>query len=480
MALLKTENLTFSYPQGNRKALDDVSIQIEKGDFVLIMGRTGSGKSTLLKHLVRQIAPAGKLGGSIENNLKACYVPQNPDTSFVSDNVRGELAFSLENQGLDNNTIALKIGELASYFNLNNMLERKIDTLSGGERVVTALAGAFAGDVNAVVLDEPTAQLDSKAVYELLNLLKRINDELGIAVIMSSHMSDGVIDLCDRLIVLDDGKVIFNDKPQNVSKEVLPFYPFSARLFESRPLTVKEAIPYAGSLAQKPIEHQNITEEIIRLKNITFSYGKNERDVLERLNFSAYKNKIHCIIGANASGKTTLLKIIAGIRRPYSGKVKVNGSVAYLPQNPQYMFNKDSVGEEISLRKAKEFGLDEYMMSHPYDLSAGQQQRFALVMLDSCEYDILLLDEPSKSLDVFYKQELVSYIKGLNKTVIIVSHDLDFVGDVADYVSFLSDGIITIGGERREVLSRLDFYTTQLRRITRNTLESAVSLEDLL
>lgn len=480
MALFETKNLTFTYPSAEKKALDNITLEINEGEFVLVMGRTGSGKSTLLRHMIAQIAPAGILSGDMNNNLTACFVPQNPDMSFVSDNVRGELAFSLENQGLDNNTIALKIGELASYFNLTHMLDRKIDTLSGGERVSTALASAFAGGVNAIVLDEPTAQLDSKASYELLNLLKKINDELGVAVIMSTHLSDGVIDLCDRLIVLDGGKIIFNDKPQNVNDAVLPFYPLSARLFANHPLTVKEAIPFAGELVRKPIEQEEITEEIVRLKKITFSYGKNERNVLEYLNFSAYKNKIHCIIGANASGKTTLLKIIAGIKKPYSGKVKVNGRVAYLPQNPQYLFNKDTIGEEIDLCTAEKFELDEYMLSHPYDLSAGQQQRLALAMLESLEYDILLLDEPSKSLDVFFKDELVSYIRELNKTVIIVSHDLDFVGEVADYVSFLSDGVITLNGSRRTVLSALDFYTTQLRRITRNTLDSAVGVGDLL
>ena len=479
MALFKAENLTFEYPGSKRKALDKINIEIDCGEFVLLMGRTGSGKSTLLKHFIPPIAPHGTLDGCIEIHSHSCYVPQNPETSFVSDCVRGELAFSLENQGLDNNTIALKIGELASYFNLNHLLDRKIITLSGGEKMSVAIASAMVGNASALILDEPTAQLDSKTSYELVNLLKRINTELGVTVIMSTHLSDGVIELCDRLIVLEKGSVIFDDAPQNVNDSVLPFYPLCARLFEEHPLTVKSALSYADRLKEKPVQKSENARAVVELKNITFSYGKNERDVLDGLNFKAYKNKIHCIIGANASGKTTLLKLIAGIKKAYSGKVKVKGSVAYLPQNPQYLFTKDKVCEEITLQTAQMFNLADYMESHPYDLSAGQQQQLALAMLSVNDYDVLLLDEPSKSLDVFYKEKLVEYLKGLNKTIVVVSHDLDFVGDIADFVSFLSDGVITLNGDRREVLSSLDFYTTQVRRITRGTLKTAVSVEDL-
>ncbi len=480
MALFKAENLTFEYPESKRKAIDNISLEIDYGEFVLLMGKTGSGKSTLLKHFVPSVAPCGKLDGTVIINSQVCYVPQNPDTSFVSDCVRGELAFTLENQALDNNTIALKIGEAASYFNLNHLLDRKISTLSGGERMSVAIASAIIGNAAAVILDEPAAQLDSKTAYELVNLLKRINNELGVTVIMSTHLSDGVIELCDRLIVLESGRIIFDDEPNNVNDEVLPFYPICAKLFDSHPLTVRAAVPYADTLSEKPFERNDKSQTVVELKNITFSYGKNERDVLDCLNFKAYKNKIHCIIGANASGKTTLLKIIAGIRKAYSGKVKVNGRVAYLPQNPQYLFTRDKVCEEIEMSTAQVFGLADYMDSHPYDLSAGQQQQLALAMLSVNDYDVLLLDEPSKSLDVFCKEKLVKYLKGLNKTIIIVSHDLDFVGDTADFVSFLSDGVITLNGDRREVLSSLDFYTTQVRRITRNRLKLAVAVEDLM
>lgn len=480
MVFFKAENLTFQYPDSNKKALDNVSVTVNKGDFVLVMGKTGSGKSTLLSLINPAVSPYGRREGKAEVNSKSIgYVAQSPENTFVSAQVRGELAFSLENIKADNNTIALKIGEIASFFNLTELLDREISTLSGGEKAAVSIAAAMINDADAIILDEPTSQLDSKASFELINILKRLNSELGVTVIMSSHQSDGIIDACDKLMVLDRGKCIFYDKPENVNDSVLPFYPLSARLFDSHPLTVKEAVKYAPSLCEKPCEKQAISREIVRLKNITFAYGKNTPDVLDRLNFSAYEGKIHCVIGSNGSGKTTLLKVIAGIKKPYSGKVKIDGKIAYLPQNPRYLFTKDTVGEEIDPDSAKAFGLDEHMTQHPYDLSVGQMQKLALAILFKQDFDILLLDEPTKALDVFNKNDLAVFLKNLGKTVIMVSHDLDFVGDTADFVSFLSDGVITIAGERRQVLSSLNFYTTQLRRITKGCLDCAVSAEDL-
>lgn len=484
MALFKTENLTFRYPGSDGNALNEINIEIGRGEFILVMGGTGSGKSTLLRLLAPAVSPYGKISGNIINNSdSAGFVAQNTDASFVSETVRGELAFSLENQRLDNNKIALKIGETASFFNLTKLLDRKISTLSGGEKAVTAIASAMINDADAIILDEPTAQLDSKSAFDLINILKRVNSELGVTVIMSTHLSDGVIEMCDRLLVLDNGRAVFFENPVNVNERVLPFYPLSARLFKERPLSVKQAVKYAAALKEKPMENSGdigISEADVILKNITFAYDRGEKDVLDGLSFNAYSKKIHCVIGANGSGKTTLLKIIAGIRKPYSGKVKVKGRVAYLPQNPRYLFTRDTVGEEIDRQTAALFGLDEFSDRHPYDLSTGQMQKLALALLSCQSYDILLLDEPSKGLDVFFKSELTRYLKSLNKTVIIVSHDLDFVGDVADFVSFLSDGAMTAAGGRRKVLSSLGYYTTQLRRITKRYLASAVSAEDLL
>lgn len=485
MAFLETKNLTFSYPNCNEKALHTINLKIDSGDFVLLMGKSGSGKSTLLKLLKKEIAPYGAVNGEIENNFTSIgFVVQNTDSSFVSQTVRGELAFALENQKLSCEQIAVKLGETASFFNLADMLDKDISSLSGGEKAVVSIAAAMIADVDLLILDEPLAQLDPKATGMVISLLKRVNDELGITIIVSSHLSDGLADICDRLVVMDKGSIIADDIAPALARQddMLPFFPPYTALFEERPLTVKSALDCKKRFKESPVEDMPKGEPSVILKNITFAYGKKEKDILEQLSFCACKGSIHTIIGANGSGKTTLLKIIGGIKRPYSGKVKLSGKVAYMPQNVQYLFTKDTVEEEINRDLAiKVFG-EKYLKRHPYDLSGGEQQKLALEILSQQSFDILLLDEPTKALDFYAKKELKDYLNSLKnsgKTVILVTHDLDFAGDCADYISFLSDGIITITGTRREVFSSLNYYTTAVRRITKSYLQSAVSAEDL-
>ncbi len=486
MVLFETKDLSFSYPKCKSNALDGVSLSISRGEFILLMGRTGSGKSTLLRMLKKELSPFGEINGQItDNSRRTGFVIQNTDVSFVAENVRGELAFALENMKLKNDEIAVRIGETASFFNLSDLLDKKLSDLSGGERAVVAIAAAMISDVDALVLDEPLAQLDPKSTDQIINLLKRVNEELGMTVIISSHTADRIADFCDRLIIIDNGKIISDNTPDFLkdSEKVLDYLPVYTSLFKEHPLTVKEAIPLAYSLREKECSVTEKAETAAVMKNITFSYGKKERDILSLLSFKAYKGTVHSIIGANGSGKTTLLKVLAGVKKAYGGKVKTYGKIAYMPQNPKYLFTMDTVLEEIDEKAAEEFELSDYLNHHPYDLSTGQMQKLALAILSLQDFDILLLDEPSKALDSFSKNSLKKYIRNLaeqGKTIIIVSHDLDFVGDVSDYVSFLSDGIITITGERRQVLSSLNYYTTQIRRITRSHLKSAVSAEDLI
>lgn len=486
MALLKTENLSFTYPNSNYKALDNISFEINSGEMVLIMGKTGSGKSTLLRLLKKEIAPYGKKEGNIITPDSIAYVSQNAENTFVSETVRGELAFALENQCVDNDEIAVRIGEVSSFFNLADSLDKTLDFLSGGEKTTVAVAAAMITNAKVLLLDEPFSQLDAKSCHQLSSLLKRVNDELGVTVVIVSHISDGIVDLCDRLIILEKGRIIANDIPKLVAKnnELLPFFPICTALFDSRPLTVKEAVLSEKHFKEKEnIILANKDKPTVKLKDVTFAYEKNGKDILSRLNFNAYAGEIHFIIGSNGSGKTTMLKLIAGISKAYSGKVKAYGQPAYIPQNVRYLFTEDTVLQEIGEKQATIFNLNNYLDRHPYDLSGGELQKLALAKISMQSFDILLLDEPSKSLDAFAKKELIDYLvklKELGKTIIIVSHDLDFAGDLADRISFLSDGIITISNSRREVLSRLSFYTSQVRRITGSYLNSAVSVEDLI
>jgi energy-coupling factor transport system ATP-binding protein len=486
MALFEAKGLSFSYPLSDGKALDGIDLNIAKGELVLVTGRSGSGKTTLLKLFSRTLAPVGETGGELINNAESTgFVCQNPELGFVSQRVRGELAFGLENLKLTNDEISLKIGETASFFNLNELLDAELCVLSGGTKSAVAVASAVINGSEVLLLDEPYAQLDPKACSQLTTLLRRINEELGITVIVASHSSQELISLCSRLLILERGKILFDGRPADAAQkdELLPYLPVCASLFDSRPLTVRDAVLSANGLQEKPFAPQEKTEPAAELKHITFAYSKRDRDVLSNLDYTAYKGKINAVIGANASGKTTLLKVLAGVKKAYAGKVGINGRVAYMPQNVSFLFSADTVSGEIGADTAERLGISHCLNQNPFDLSGGQAQRLALGILLEQNADILLLDEPSKSLDSFAKKELAKLLKELctqGKTVILVSHDLDFVGDNADYVAFLSDGFIAVNGERRAVLSSLDFYTTQVRRITKNYLRNAVSAEDLV
>ena len=358
MALFETKNLTFSYPLSDKTALKNVDLKVEQGEFILVMGKSGSGKSTLLRLLKKEIAPVGKIGGEININCDSIgFVGQNPETSFVCDNVRSELAFVLENEKYSNDEITVRIGETASFFNLNFLLDKKIDELSGGEKASVAIASAIISDVQVLLLDEPLSQLDPKAVTTVSSMLKRINEELGVTVIVVSHSSEEFVDFCDRLVILENGEIICNDTPYNAKNNasLLPYFPICTRLFDERPLNIKSAVSLADKLKEKPLENknENKSEVCVNLKNITFAYNKNQKDILSFLNFKAYKAQINCIIGANGSGKTTLLKVIAGIKKQYFGKSKILGKCSYMPQNVKYLFTKDLVSEEIDAQTAE-------------------------------------------------------------------------------------------------------------------------------
>ncbi|MGN0521401.1 MAG: ABC transporter ATP-binding protein, partial [Eubacterium sp.] len=309
MVLFKAENLSFTYPLAEKKALNSLDITINQGDFILLMGKSGSGKSTFLRLLSPNLSPHGKTEGNIENNAESIgFVLQNPEMSFVCERVRGELAFALENQSLPNDEIAVKIGEIASFFNIANILDKEISTLSGGEKAIVSIASAMIADVQALILDEPLSQLDAKASRQLIDMLKRINDELGIAVIISSHSSQDLINISSRLVVLENGRIICDSSPKVAveNEEVINFLPEFTRLFKERPLTVKQAIEYSSHLKEKPFSPCEKTQTAVSLKNVSFAYSKDDRDILTSLNYKAYQGKINSVIGSNGSCKTTL------------------------------------------------------------------------------------------------------------------------------------------------------------------------------
>lgn len=548
MELFEIENLSFTYNGAETRALDGVSLRVSDGDFLLICGKSGCGKTTLLKLLKKNLAPAGKREGKVlykgENvceldNRTAVsqigFVMQNPDDQTVTDKVLHELAFGLESLGEKSDVIRRKIAEISGFFGLGDIYDKKICELSGGQKQLVNLASVLVMSPTVVILDEPTAQLDPVAASSFLSSLKKLNDELGITVILVEHRLEEVFPMANKVVFLDDGKVVIDSSPEKIcdlyeegkeNRDLFDGLPTAVRLFKATggkgacPLTVKDGKNYVKADFNKNFTDEYSDEEgynskpgtereiAVEIQNGFFRYERNTPDVLDDLNLKIYKNEILCIFGANGAGKTTLLRVLSGTRRLYKGKyrlwgkkIKEYGNSLYrknltaLPQNPHNLFLKSTVAEDLEElakliykdqaerraaveRVIQETGISQLLKRHPYDLSGGETQKVALAKVLLTDPQIVLLDEPTKGLDAYSKKqiaELFFSLKNEGKTIVAVTHDIEFAADVADRCAMYFDGKIVSVSDKYEFLSENKYYTTAAARITRENFRGAVT-----
>ncbi len=466
-------SVSFAYPKSEYKALDSVSFGISKGDFCLVSGASAAGKSTLLSLIKKEIAPAGELSGEIEINGSVGYLRQNTDESIVCDRVRGELAFGVENLGKSSGEIELLIAETAAYFNLEDKLNSATDELSGGEKQLVSLASVMMMKPDILVLDEPCAYLDPVSAERFANMVKKLHSELGITVIMSEHSVDLLYGYADKILLLEKGSLTFAGSPE----ETLSF-------LEKERNPMLAAVPVQFRYRGKELNYNKISESgeipetALNAKRLYFAYNKNNF-VLNDLSLDVYREKINAVIGSNGCGKTTLLKVLSRVYKPYRGKVN-SEKLSMLTQNVKDLFTADRCGDEVTFGEITDYlEISDIKERHPYDLSGGQAQRLALAKVLQRNADIIILDEPTKGLDAVLKTKLGKLLKRLcadGKTVLLVSHDIDFVGEWTDYVSFMSEGRIAVTDEKRRFFSSLSFYTTSLSRLSRGR---AVCSEDV-
>ncbi len=473
MDAVSFRSVSFAYPKSEYKALDSVSFSISKGDFCLVSGASAAGKSTLLSLIKKEIAPAGELGGDIEINGSVGYLRQNTDESIVCDRVRGELAFGVENLGKSSSEIELLIAETAAYFNLEDKLNSATAELSGGEKQLVSLASVMMMKPDILVLDEPCAYLDPVSAERFANMVKKLHSELGITVIMSEHSVDLLYGYADKILLLEKGSLTFEGTPEKT---------LSFLEKENNPMLA--AVPVQFRYKGKELNYNEMKEtgenpEIaLNAKRLYFAYNKNSF-VINDLSLDVYRGKINAVIGSNGCGKTTLLKVLSRVYKPYRGKVN-SEKLSMLTQNVKDLFTADRCGDEVTFGEITDYlEISDIKERHPYDLSGGQAQRLALAKVLQRNADIIILDEPTKGLDAVLKTKLGKLLKRLcadGKTVLLVSHDIDFVGEWADYVSFMSEGRIAVTDEKRRFFSSLSFYTTSLSRLSRGR---AVCSEDV-
>ena len=531
MEKIKIKNLIFSYPNSEKKALDDINLTVNQGEFVTICGKSGCGKSTLLRHLKPILTPHGKTSGEIYFDGKSIYdlsdraqaenigfVMQNPDNQVVTDKVWHELVFGLESLGINSAEIRSKAAEMASFFGIQNWFYENVANLSGGQKQILNLASVMIMNPTLLLLDEPSSQLDPIAAHDFFTMLERINTELGVTIILSEHNLSEVFPLSDKVVVMENGKITAENTPykigeglrQNSMFAALPtptkIYYSLGNNFGNCPITIRDGRKWLEK--QQIDEHFEFkskknrinTEPILELKDVWFRYEKNSDDILKGLSFKVRKNEFYAIVGGNGVGKSTALSVISKINRPYRGKVFINDNtkVAVMPQNPQSLFLKKSVLEELydavfDVEKEKRENeieyviklceLDNLLENHPYDLSGGEQQRVALAKMLLRKPDLLVLDEPTKGLDACFKRKLATILKSLQKnvmTVLMVTHDIEFCDEYADICAMFFDGKIVSEAPPRKFFAENNFYTTSAKRMADGIIENAVLDKDII
>ncbi|NMA86356.1 MAG: ATP-binding cassette domain-containing protein [Tissierellia bacterium] len=541
MAQIEFVDYSFKYPRENKKALDNINLNIEEGEFLLICGPSGSGKSTLIQQLKTEIAPEGETHGKILYNNQDIMtldgftqasdigmVFQEPEAQIVTDRVINELAFSMENLGYSLDIMGRRMGEIVQFFGMGDRLYEDIHNLSGGQKQVLNLASVLLLQPKILLLDEPTSQLDPIASRDFVQMLESLNKDYSITVLLTEHRLDEVFPIVDRVIFLEEGHIKYKGSPEEVAREIydkedkmfFDFLPDISKLYfkldkseNSMPLTVREGKAWikdfdiGGKVLN--VSSNKGKEPIIKAKNISFKYERERPLVLDKLNLGINKGEILSILGGNGSGKSTLLRVLSGAYKPQYGKIYLNGEnyykiseeerykyIGYLDQNPILYFLHDTVEEEIYNRAEKVqaseedvqylielFDLKGLLNRHPYDISGGEKQKLALALVLLAKPEILLLDEATKGIDPISKVEigkLLLDLKSKGMTIIMATHDIEFAARFSDRCALLFDGDIKTLEEPREFFSENYFYTTTINRIVRNKMPQIILYEDVV
>lgn len=474
------------------------------------------------------------------------FVQQNPDNQIVTDKVWHELAFGLESLGLDNLAIKRRVAEMASFFGIQTWFRKNVSELSGGQKQLLNLASIMVMKPKLLVLDEPTSQLDPIAAADFLATLKKINSELGTTVLISEHRLEELFPMADRVLVMEGGRLVINDTPRAAVRRLAAgecgdmFHGLpavvkigcSAGAAEDCPLTVREGRlwleerlgvaqaeytekkqpRFAAKSLFKNREAKKSTP-ILSLKEVWFRYDKGGADTLRGVNLEVEPGEFFAILGGNGVGKTTALKVLTKTVKPDRGTVEIGGKrldklsdqelfrhgLVFLPQNPQALFTEITVYEELQealcyekltedetdervCRMMKEMELTHLRDSHPYDLSGGEQQRLALGKLLLLEPKILLLDEPTKGLDPFFKRTLAGIFRRLCQqgvTILVVTHDIEFCAAYADRCAMFFDGEIVSCDAPKAFFAGNNFYTTSANRLAGAWFPEAITWEEV-
>ena len=518
MAYIEIDNLKYRYPKTKKLALDGISLQIEKGSFLGVIGRNGAGKSTLSSAIIGLVPQfyKGAYGGSVivdgldasrtpvsELSRKVGLVFQNPfnQLSGAKDTVYDEVCFGMQNFGIPSDEMRRRADAMLEKLGIAQFRDRNPFDLSGGQTQRVAIASILVLHPEVIILDEPTSQLDPAGSDEVFKAVERLTEE-GITVIMIEQKIDKIAEYSDRMILLDDGKLIADGTPDEVlSREDLDAYgiipPASVRISKALgykdgqgfyPATADKAIKLLSGKIQfkQHIEDDKNTQssERISVQNLSFHYHEG-LDILHDFSLSL-DGRTTAIIGQNGAGKTTLAKLLKGLLKPSEGKIILDGndissstaaslagSIGYVFQNPDDQIFKPKVIDEVMFgplnigmddKDAKESAMEALSMvnlasaseRNPYDLDLHERKLVALASVIAMDPDVIILDEPTIAQDDSGKQLIQKIIRELRdngKLVISILHDMDLVAASFERVIAMSSGSVIADGSPREVFS---------------------------
>lgn len=446
---IEVRGLRFAYPGAEAPVLDGLDWSVPQGAFALLVGGTGSGKSTLLSLLKPEISPTGECAGELrvlgesvaDMDVRASaervgYVFQDPENQIVCETVWHEMAFGLENLGMSRDEMRRRVAETSYFFGLEDWLHRDTDTLSGGRKQLLSLAAVLALRPRVLLLDEPTSQLDPVAEKNFLHALFRVNRELGCTVVVATHQPRPMLEYATCAYRIEGGRVC----------EVVDLASLGSR---------------EGLLALDSCWPAQVaaTSAAAAIREGWFRYDRAGGWVLRGLDASFSAGAVHAVVGGNGCGKSTMLSVLAKTVKLQRGRmVRAAASAALLPQNPKALLVAETVRDElmewastcgydeaVARERAASLGLSGLDGRHPYDLSGGQRQLLALAKLLLIVPELLLLDEPTKGLDLASRCIIARALRDhaeAGGTVIMATHDLDFAEQVADDIAMMFDGEI--------------------------------------
>jgi energy-coupling factor transport system ATP-binding protein len=527
--LIELSHVTYTYPDQAGPALADFSVAIRPGEFVLVVGPSGSGKSTFLRCL-NGLVPhfyGGRWAGraNILGRDPVALAPrgmadlvgfvfQDPEAQFVVDTVEDELAFALENFALAPATMRKRVEEVLDQMTIAHLRDRRVGTLSGGEKQRVAIAAVLALQPEVLVLDEPTSQLDPQAAEEVLIALRHLNEDLGLTIILSEHRLERVVQYADRVLYLPGlGQPPLLADPRTVMAAlplVPPLIELGRRLgWQPLPLTIKEGRAQARGLGEQIGKSANRQinksadqqvgkpASVISVRSVHYAYEGHA--ALRGVSLEAAPGEFVALMGRNGSGKSTLLKHLVGLQKPDQGQVfittldtrraaleEIIRTVGYVPQHPAALLFQESVTDELAFtrrshrlpadpaadrRLLERLGLGAVAGRNPRDLSGGEQQRAALAAILVAGPQIILLDEPTRGLDYEQKHRLAALLQELKRegrTIIMATHDVELAAACADRVVLMAEGQIVVDGPARQVMSDSQVFSSQINKLFRD------------